>query len=304
MVTKFIFTRLLRETNLKQPQLHTIQPLFQKAVALDRKGDVYTAVKIYKKLIKIAPDWHLPYQYLSTIYKYHNDWKAAFHYGQRAIENGADKEDTWRNFAIAATALKKWRIARNAWNKVGFELKEIKKAPNFDMGIIPVRLRYDNFQEIVWAKQIDPARAIIESIPDPVSDRNYGDLILIDYKVTGYRVVKGKRLPVFDELELIKRSFSRTYLVFLYDSQRNGADLLDKLCWNKDLGFDNWSNLTEMQLNTKIACLPEYYNEDLELNLYGEDMRIAIAADDLKDVQEVLHTWATISLKEYEIVGL
>lgn len=288
---------------MELPQPH-IRPLFKKAVALDRKGDVYTAVKIYKKLIKLAPNWHPPYQYLSSIYKYHNDWKAAFHYGQRAIENGADKAEMWRNFAIAATALKKWQIARNAWNKVGFQLKEVKNAPNFDMGIIPVRLRYDNFHEIVWAKQIDPARAIIESIPDPISDRNYGDLILIDFKVTGYRVVKGKRIPVYDELELIKRSHYRNYLVFLHDSQKNEVDLLDKLCWNKDLGFDNWSHLTELQLNKNLAYLPEYYNEDLEFDFTPSDMRIAVAAERFSDVEEVMQAWSAIALKEYEILQM
>lgn len=287
--------------NSQQPH---IRPLFKKAVALDRKGDVYTAVKIYKKLIKLAPNWHPPYQYLSSIYKYHNDWKAAFHYGQRAIENGADKAEMWRNFAIAATALKKWQIARNAWNKVGFQLKEVKNAPNFDMGIIPVRLRYDNFHEIVWAKQIDPARAIIESVPDPVSDRNYGDLILIDFKVTGYRIVRGKKMPVYDELELIKRSHYRNYLVFLHDSQKNEVDLLDKLCWNKDLGFDNWSHLTELQLNKNLAYLPEYYNEDLEFDFTPSDMRIAVAAERFSDVEEVMQAWTAIALKEYEILQM
>jgi hypothetical protein len=281
-----------------------IQPLFKKALFLDQKGDVYTAVKIYKKLIKLAPDWHAPYQYLSVIYKYHNDWKAAFHYGQRAIENGANKDETWRDFAIAATALKKWQIARSAWNKVGFQLKEIKKAPDFDMGIIPVRIKYDNFQEIVWARQIDPARAIIESIPDPVSDRNYGDLILIDYKVTGYRVIKGKKMPVYDELELIKRSYYRTYLVFLFDSGDNEANLLDRLSWNEGLGFDNWSHLNEMQLNKNLARLPEYYNEDLEFDLGKEDLRIALAANNLEEIENLMKNWAAISLKEYEIIGL
>lgn len=288
---------------MEAPQSH-IKPLFRKAVALDRKGDVYTAVKIYKKLIKIAPDWHLPYQYLSSIYKYHNDWKAAFHYGQRAIENGADKADMWRNFAIAATALKKWQVARSAWNKVGFQLKEVTKAPDFDMGLIPVRLRYDNFQEIVWAKQIDPARAIIESIPDPVSDRNYGDLLLIDFKVIGYRIIKGEKVPVYDELELIKRSYYRTFLVLLYDSHQNEANLLDKLCWNENLGFDNWSHLNELQLNKNLTRLPEYYNEDLEVDLDGEDMRIAVAAENAADIENVMQAWAAISLKEYDILGL
>ncbi len=288
---------------LEIPQPH-IQPLFRKAVALDRKGDVYTAVKIYKKLIKLAPNWYPPYQYLSSIYKYHNDWKAAFHYGQRAIENGANKEDMWRNFAIAATALKKWQIARSAWNKVGFQLKEVTKAPEFDMGLIPIRLRYDNFQEIIWAKQIDPARAIIESIPDPVSDRNYGDLILIDFKVTGYRIIKGKKVPVYDELELIKRSHHRTFLVFLYDAQQNETNLLDRLCWNEDIGFDNWSHLNELQLNKKLTRLPEYYNEDLDFDIEGEDVRIAMAAEKVADIEKVMQAWAAISLKEYEILGL
>lgn len=288
---------------MKTPQPH-IQPLFKKAVALDRQGDVYTAVKIYKKLIKIAPDWYPPYQYLSSIYKYHNDWKAAFHYGQRAIENGADKADMWRNYAIAATALKKWQVARNAWNKVGFELKEVTKAPNFDMGLIPVRLRYDNYHEIVWARQIDPARAIIESIPDPISDRNYGDLILIDFKVTGYRIVNKKKVPVYDELELIKRSYYNTFLVFLYGSEKNEVNLLDQLCFNESLGFDNWSHLNELQLNRNLASLPEYYNEDLAVDIAGEDRRIAIAAESIESVEAVMKTWAAISLKEYEIFGM
>lgn len=288
---------------METPQPH-IQPLFQEAIALDRKGDVYTAVKLYKKLIKLAPNWPPPYQYLTSIYKYHNDWKAAFHYGQRAIENGANKEDTWRNYAIAATALKKWQIARSAWNKVGFQLKEVTKAPDFDMGMIPIRLTYDNYHEIVWARQIDPARAIIESIPDPTSDRNYGDLVLIDYKITGYRIVKGKRRPVYDELQLLKRSGIRTFVVYLFNSDANEVNLLDRLCYNENLGFDNWSHLTELQLNKNLTFLPEYYNEDLDFDRNAEDTPIAIAADSIKKVESLMQTWTAISLKEYTILGL
>lgn len=278
-----------------------IRPLFKKAIASGRNGDIYTAVKIFKKLIKIAPNWSPPYHHLSAIYKYNNDWKAAFHYGKVAIEKGATKEDTWRNLAIAATALKKWKIAQTVWKKLGLKIGGEKKPSNFEVEIIPVRLKSTHYHEIIWAKRIDPARAIIESIPTPRTDRKYGDKILIDYKVVGYRIVNGKKLPVFDELSLIKRSHYRLFFIYLYQASKNDCAILDKLCSNTNLGYDNWSQLSVNQLNLNLSLVPEYYNEDLDFELSDSLKRIAIAAPSLKEVSTLLHTWSIITLKEYKV---
>ena len=60
----------------------------------------------------------------------------------------------------------------------------------------------------------------------------------------------------------------------------------------------------ELQLNKKLTRLPEYYNEDLDFGIEGEDIRIAIAAEKIADVEKVMQAWAAISLKEYEILGM
>ncbi len=289
---------------IMNPQVQDISSLFQHAISYHRKGDVYSAVKVLKKLIKLVPDWSPPYQRLSAIYKYQNDWKAAFYYGQRAIETDPGEKSAWRNFAIAATALKKWQIARTAWNKVGFQFKEVKKAPNFEMGVIPVRLKYDHFSEIIWATRIDPARALIQSIPDPASDRNYGDVILIDYKHIAYRIIEGKRLPVYDELQILKRSHFQTYLVFLFEATKTDIDQLDHLCYNTNIGFDNWSRLTEQQCHKYLKVLPEYYNEGLPIDLEAGVVGIALAAEKIATVREVMQSWSVISLKNYHIFRL
>ena len=40
------------------------------------------------------------------------------------------------------------------------------------------------------------------------------------------------------------------------------------------------------------------------MDIEGEDMWIAVAAEHISEVEEVMQTWAAISLKEYEILGL
>ena len=61
--------------------------LFLQAAEYDRQGDIYNAVKLYKRIIKMAPDWSAPFSYLSLIYKCRNEWRPSLHYSQKAIEN-------------------------------------------------------------------------------------------------------------------------------------------------------------------------------------------------------------------------
>jgi len=59
-----------------------------------------------------------------------------------------------------------------------------------------------------------------------------------------------------------------------------------------------------MQLNKNLSSLPEYYNEDLEIDLDQEALRVVIAAQNSRSVGPVLHSWSVITLKEFDIIGI
>jgi len=182
-------------------QRSDITVLYQKALEYDRQGDVYNAVKLFKRVAKMAPDWDKPYFHLGSIYKNRNEWKPSFHYSRKATETNPGEEEAWWNLAIAATALKKWNAAQQAWTQLGYDQEENKKT-----SLLPIRINGHAHAEIVWARSLDPARARIESIPHPTSGRRYGEIVLHDCTPSGYRVVQQRRLPVYKELERTEKS--------------------------------------------------------------------------------------------------
>ena len=282
------------------PQSQEIRELFEYAKKYDRLGDHYNAIKLFKKLIRLSPEWSVPYQYLGTIYKARNEWKPSFHYIQKALEADPQDQDSWWNLGIVATAMKRWQIARVAWNETGYNFNPTKvTAINAQMGSVPVRLNPNGHAEIIWATRIDPARAYIESIPHPQSGKRYRDLILIDGTEQGYRIVDNRRLPVYDELSVLQSSRYRTYAVELSDVTPNDVDVLDRLCLDADLGFDNWSKATRSVVTQQSGKLPEYYNDLLEEEWGGGAYVIGIAAESEEELVALLKNWEVITLKNY-----
>lgn len=273
--------------------------LFQKAQEYDQRGDHYHAVKIYKKIIKLAPAWAEPYRCMGEIYKARKEWKPSFYYTQKALENNPSDEIAWWNLGIIATALKKWQLARGAWNRVGYALRENDKAIELELGAVPIRLNPKHQPEIVWAHRIDPVRARIASIPAPSSGKCFRDLVLFDTEHRGYRILKGKRIPVFDELQVIKRSGYQTYQVTLETAQFSEVEVLDQLCFDADLGFDNWTKATRTLLNKNANFLPEYYNENLQKETSYSHYIVAMAALSEQEVAEVLNNWKLITLNNF-----
>lgn len=144
------------------------------------------------------------------MYKYQKEWKKSLEYSQKAYDlNPKDDGALW-NVGIAATALKKWEIANNAWKhlNINIKIKNTKKEPKLKLGIIPTRLTNG---EVVWCQRIDPARVVIENIPLPESNHGYKDMLLIDGAPEGTRVVNGRKIPVFNEISIIQKSEFKTY---------------------------------------------------------------------------------------------
>ena len=278
---------------------YEVEELYRQAVEYGHRGDVYNAVKLCKLIVRKSPDWSAPYAYLSSIYKNRNEWKPALHYSLQAIEHNPFNETVWENTAIAATALEDWKTARHAWNQLGFKFKNSMEELRLDLGLIPVRLNPATQPEIVEAQRIDPARAIVKSIPQPSSGCRYNDLVLLDSKPNKNFVMHGRKLGVFDELQVLKSSLWLTYAVVLHTSSKESVDTLARLCKEAGLGFDNWSNATrffQANLHQKVM---EFYDQSIFGKLSQDAFLVAIAARNYSDVLTVLKSWEVITLNHY-----
>ncbi len=276
-----------------------IEDLYRKAVEYDRCGDVYNAVKLCKLIVRKSPDWSAPYAYLSNIYKGRNEWIPTLHYSLKAVEHNPFDETTWGNMALAATVLENWQTARHAWNQLGFQFKNSEEELHLDLGIIPVRLNPTTHPEIVEAKRVDPARAIIHSIPQPSSGRRYNDLVLLDSKPNKNFILYGRKLDVFDELEILNSSAWRTYVVVLETSSNEDVRTLENLCVKARLGFDNWSNAARFFQSSLHPKVMEYYDQAIFGKLVQDAYLVAIAARKDKEVLDVLKNWEIITLQKF-----
>lgn len=272
-----------------QEQPSDIQALFEQAERYDVQGDVYHAVKLYKHLIKLAPDWHPPYAKLSELYKLRQDWKATLHYSKKAIALNVQDQTSWWNVGIAATALKKPRLAQRVWAKFGYR--------QHDFPPLCVRILWSHQIEVVAVRPIDPARGIIMNIPHPASGRHYQDVLLFDREVLVYNILQRKKIPIHASLGIYKGSLFYTFSCQLHEVESKDVKLLEQLCYEANLGFENWSNLTQVQNLSKK--LPEYYGADFIKPTESGSLIIAIAAPQQRQVEEVLANWEIISLKSF-----
>lgn len=285
------------------------EQLYRLVVEYDRRGDVYNAVKLCKRLARLAPDWSVPFAFLSRTYRSRMEWKPTLHYCLRAVEHNAFDENLWETLGIAATALGEWETARYAWNQLGFHFKPSAEALHLDLGIVPVRLNPTTAPEIVAARRIDPVRASIESIPQPSSGRRYKDLILVENRpnptgVGGQFFQASKKLPIHDELQLLKSSTWQTYSVLLHTSSQNDVDTLANLCLSANLGFDNWSNATRFFQPNIHRNVAEYFDRAIFGKQEREVFLIALAAKQMSEVKAVLESWRVITLKEFGSVEM
>jgi len=271
-----------------------IRQLYKRALEYDRAGDIYNAVKLYKKIGKVCPQWFPPFERLGLLYKYRQDWKAALYYSKKTVALNPSNQNAWWDLGIAATAMKRWRIAKSVWSKFGMPNK--KPAPS---GKASVRLSVGEKFEIVEVDLLDPARARITSIPFPGADRRYNDVVLYDRVVSGYYRSKEVKIPVYEELGLLKRSVYQTASCWLHNAGEQDVLKLEQLCHQYRLGFEVWSNA---QLNSATAGskkIPEYQHIE-DLNPSGEEaVWVALAAKSPRQLRAVLDSWEVICLKSY-----
>jgi len=172
-------------------------------------------------------------------YKFLRNWQKAYELGKEAAARaprGAQDPAYW-NLGIAATALRDWVTARDAWSGYGITLPPGDGEILGDFGVTCVRIGTTTGQEVVWARRLCPTRARVVSVPFDTS-RRFGEVVLHDGAPNGERVSQGQRHPVFDEIALFAPSELATLSVTVTASTVDDVEALLGAFERHDLGAE------------------------------------------------------------------
>lgn len=272
--------------------------LLNEAIALEHEGKTDAAVKLYREIIRLDPDWSTPYYNLGLIHKYRCEWPESFEYNRKAAELDPTDEASHWNLGIAATALKNWAAARQAWNFFGMDLPVNDEEPEMNMARSPIRLNPDEGGEVVWCLRVDPARAIIENVPLPASGHRYNDLVLNDGAPVGHRIVAGREYPVFNELQLIQPSSFKTYSTVAVVSEQEHIDMLRVLCGEENIGFEDWSTINYLCKKCSEGIPHEQHDYAPEPGKIAE-RTFGFGSISRESLAKVLDEWSRATACEY-----
>lgn len=267
--------------------------LFNDAALYQQKGDVYHAVKLYKLLVRKAPGWLKPYQALAEIFKARQEWKAVAHYNKKAVALDPSLQQAWWDLGIATFAIGKKRQARRIWNKFGWTPRQLPKA-------VSVQLQHSGLLEMVWVQPINPVSGLIKSIPHPKSDRSFRDLILFDKAILGYHIADQKRIPIYQELDLLKRSFFHTCSGIINAPSEADLTLFTRLAHDQGMGFEVWSNAARSRSLQQPNEQTEYYSGKSIFPTDQESTGVlfALSGKSKKGIKQLINSWKVITLQE------
>lgn len=242
----------------------------------------------FRAATEAAPDWAVPWYELGLLCKYQGRWAESRDFNRRAAELDPTDEASWWNLGIAATAVGDWREARRAWAECGIELPPGDGPPEADFGYVPIRLDADDRGEVVWAHRIDPARARIRSVPLAGSPFRWGDLVLHDGAAEGYRMLQGRKVPVFDLLERLEPSEFVTFIVKLGSVDGPGVERLAEIAHELGGAAEDWGTSTRILCRECSRGVP-HEHEDRP----GEPAHphCGLAARDAPHAQAILDRW-------------
>jgi tetratricopeptide (TPR) repeat protein len=255
------------------------------------ENDLARAEGEYLRAIELAPEYESPWFNLGVIYKWQRRWSEARRCVERSLAlQPDDNEGAVWNLGIVATALGEWRTARDAWRRYGIAIPDGDGPIEENFGLTPIRMRVDQ-HEVVWCRRIDPARAIVRSIPLPESGRRYGDLLLHDGAPTGYRKLGEKEVPVFDELELLAPSALSTFEVSVVAPNPKATGELIDAFEAAGMSAEDWTASVRILCKACSEGRPHTHGHDDDDARWTNERRFGIAALDAPGVERVLATW-------------
>lgn len=269
--------------------------LMELAHELSSEGRLADAEGAFRAATEASPEWSVPWYELGLLCKYQGRWAESLEFNRRAAELEPTDEASWWNLGIAATAVGDWPEARRAWAECGIELPPGEGPPQANFGLVPIRLDPDERGEVVWAHRIDPARARIRSVPLPGSPYRFDDLVLHDGAAEGYRMLKKRKVPVFNVLERLEPSEFVTFIVKL-GSVDGSADSVDPASVGRlaeiahELGgaAEDWGTSTRILCRECSLGLPHEHDDRP-----GEQAHphCGVAARDEGHAQTILERW-------------
>jgi tetratricopeptide (TPR) repeat protein len=273
---------------------HTALPidLLDQARAYAREGDIYQAVKVYRLILRQCPAWSAPARELGQLYADRREWKPALHYLKKALALEPHERNLWWAVGTAATALQKERLARSIWAKFGWTHPFPRRGES-----VVVRLQQGAYYEILWAHRLGPVTAVLASIPSPDSGLAHRDEVLLDGTASGYHVLGRRRFPVFDVLDVQKRSHFHTWSCALSHAEAQAVEVLAELCAQQGIGFENWSNASRSWQGSYRN--PEYYHHPMPAAAWEDDIVVAFAFPHLQPVEDILQSWTVITGGSY-----
>jgi hypothetical protein len=267
------------------------QELHQQAQLLSDEGKDDEAIKLYHEAIDLDPGKSESFYNIGLIYKYRGDWQESFEWNRRANQLDPSDESSRWNLAIAATALRDWKVARQAWIDQGISLDGDEGPIEMNFGPAPVRLNANVGGEVVWATRIDPVRARIDNVPYPDSGFRFGDVVLHDGAATGMPTRNGREYGVFNVLELFERSSFFTVEVNVLAPSNDDLEKLEQIFAGADVPLEIWSKNVRAICRQCSEGIPrEHHGCDLD-EADSNEHRVGIAASDSGNVEALLTRW-------------
>ncbi len=265
--------------------------LNEKARKLQDRGDLDGAIPLYREAAALDTSWATPLYNLGLLFKTMRDWERSLDCNQRATRLDAGNEAAWWNLGIAASALGRWDVARAAWRGYGIVVPDGDGPVDFPCGVCPIRLDPDGNAEVVWARRIDPARAVLASIPFPESGHRWKDVVLNDGEPIGYRKLDGRDVPVFNALARLEPSPFATFVARVaVPPDAAPVAKLTEMAEEAGACAEDWS--TSIQVLCK-ACSEGRPHEEHDVAPPPEDgvHFVALAARDRSHAEGILSAW-------------
>jgi hypothetical protein len=259
---------------------------------LARDGHQGEAEAAYRQAIARAPEWSVPVYNLGLLLKYQRRWAESLAANRRAVELAPEDEAAWWNLGIAATALGEWRAAREAWARCGLDVPAGDGAPRCEYGMVPIRLNADLDGEVVWADRIDPARAVLLSIPFAASGFRWGDIVLHDGAAVGHRIWRGTEVPVFNALDRLEPSPFSTYELELALASRDDFDALSDAAHQAGGAAEHWASTVRYLCR---ACSEGTVHRDHDSEGDAAALPCAVAALTDDHLERIIEAWRRVA---------
>jgi tetratricopeptide (TPR) repeat protein len=278
---------------------------------LDRAGRTDDAITEYMRAARIDPHWAAPLYNLGLVYKYAGRWELSLEHNLRATKLDPDDQAAWWNLGIAATALERHDVARDAWRGAGIDVPDGTGPVEYPCGEAPIRLNPDEDAEVVWADRLDPARARICNIPLPESRFRFGDVVLHDGAGIGWRRSNGRDVPVFNCLQLLTASPFSTWVTEIEIDDEDHAvteslERLEEMARDRGLAAEDWSSSLHLLCKACSEGRPHSAHEPPPRGP-SRRRRVAVAATDEATTRRLIEDWrngagrVTLTVMELEL---